>query len=248
VIYSRVNWACVYLVQAGLLERPKRGRFVITNRGRQVLRENPQAITREFLQQFDEFCAFLNRRSERSSAEASDQDSSSNPEETLELAHEKLRGELANELLSTVKACSPRFFETLVIDLLIAMGYGGSRVDAGQALGRTGDGGVDGIIKEDKLGLDFVYVQAKRWEGSVGRPVVQGFAGSLEGRRARKGVLITTSNFTKDAEEYVDRIEKRIVLIDGARLAELMIDHSLGVTQIASYPVHRIDSDYFEED
>ena len=248
VIYSRVNWACVYLVQAGLLGRPKRGRFVITDRGREVVRRNPEAISREFLQRFDEFREFLKRRSSRDHSETSEQMDGDNPEETLELAYQKIREELAEELLCTVKHCSPRFFESLVVDLLLAMGYGGSRVDAGQALGRSGDGGIDGIIKEDKLGLDVVYVQAKRWEGSVGRPVVQGFAGSLEGVRARKGVLITTSSFTQDAENYVERIEKRIVLIDGARLAELMMDHGLGVTLIASYPVHRIDSDYFEQD
>jgi restriction system protein len=145
-------------------------------------------------------------------------------------------------------ACSPRFFERLVVDLLVAMGYGGSRKDAGERIGQSGDGGVDGIIKEDRLGLDVVYIQAKRWEGTVGRPVVQGFAGSLEGFRARKGVLITTSAFSKDAKEYVDRIEKKIVLIDGEQLAQYMIDYGIGVAEVATYTVKKADLDYFGED
>ena len=140
------------------------------------------------------------------------------------------------------------FFERLVVDLLVAMGYGGSRQDAGQAVGGSGDDGIDGIIKEDKLGLDFVYVQAKRWENPVSRPTVQAFAGSLEGQRARKGVLITTSKFTRDAEEYVTRIEKRIVLIDGEQLASLMIDHGVGVADVATYQVKRVDADYFDQE
>lgn len=146
------------------------------------------------------------------------------------------------------KRCSPKFFERLVVDLLVAIGYGGSRKDAGQAVGRCGDDGVDGIIKEDKLGLDVVYIQAKRWEGTVGRPTVQEFAGSLEGHRARKGVLITTSRFSQDAKDYVGRIEKKIVLIDGEQLAQLMIDHGIGVTETVSYSIKRMDSDYFEAD
>jgi restriction system protein len=151
--------------------------------------------------------------------------------------------------LKRVREVPPTFFEGLVVDLLVAMGYGGSRKHAGQALGRTGDGGVDGIIKEDKLGLDVVYVQAKRWKNAntVGRPGVQAFAGSLEGHRARKGVFITTSKFTEDAIEYVQRIEKRIVLINGEELAQLMIDHNVGVSEVANYIVKKIDNDYFEE-
>ena len=157
-----------------------------------------------------------------------------------------LRDALANDILETVRKASPTFFEELVIDLLVAMGYGGSVEDAGRAVGKSGDGGIDGIIKEDKLGLDVVYVQAKRWSSSVGRPVVQAFAGSLEGVRARKGVLITTSSFSQDALDYVQKIEKRIVLIDGKQLADLMIDHGIGVNVVQTYKIKRLDSDYFE--
>ncbi len=162
------------------------------------------------------------------------------------VAHQNLRRRLASELLDKIKSCSPAFFERLVVDLLVTMGYGGSRQDAGQAIGRTGDDGIDGIIKEDWLGLDAVY-QAKRWSGTVGRPVVQAFAGSLEGHRARKGVLITTSRFSPDALEYVGRIEKRIVLIDGQHLATLMIDHGVGVSKVATYEISKLDLDYFDE-
>ena len=169
------------------------------------------------------------------------------PEETLEAAHQALRDELAQELLKRVKAETSKFFENLVIDVLVAMGYGGSRKDAAQAVGRSGDEGIDGIIKEDRLGLDVIYVQAKRWEGTVGRPVVQSFAGSLEGHHARKGIMITTSDFSSGALEYVKRIEKKIVLIDGETLAQYMVDHGVGVTPEVTYTVHRIDLDYFGE-
>jgi len=151
-------------------------------------------------------------------------------------------------LIERIKACSPVFFERLVVRLLVAMGYGGSLADAGQAVGRSGDGGIDGIIKEDKLGLDVVCIQAKRWEATVGRPVVQAFAGSMEGYRARKGVLITTSEFSKDAQEYVTRIERKIVLIDGRTLAEFMIDYDIGTTTSQTYAVKKADSDFFVEE
>jgi restriction system protein len=166
----------------------------------------------------------------------------------IEGGYASMRAELAADLISQIKACSPEFFEQLVVDLLVAMGYGGSRADAGHAVGGSGDGGIDGIIKEDRLGLDAVYIQAKRWEGSVGGPVVQAFAGSLMGQKASKGVMITTSHYTKDAQAYVEKIEKKIVLIDGPRLAELMIDFGIGVTEVASYSIKRLDSDYFEAD
>ncbi|HEY7536111.1 MAG TPA: restriction endonuclease, partial [Thermodesulfobacteriota bacterium] len=162
--------------------------------------------------------------------------------------YQNLRRTLARELLDRIKNCSPRFFEKLVVDLLVAMGYGGSRKDAGQAVGQSGDGGIDGIIKEDKLGLDVVYIQAKRWEATVGRPIVQAFAGSLEGQRARKGVLITTSQFSQDAKEYVNKIEKKIVLIDGDQLSQMMIDHGIGVAEVASYTVKKTDLDYFGDE
>jgi restriction system protein len=148
-------------------------------------------------------------------------------------------------LLENVKACSPKFFEQLVVELLVKMGYGGSQRDAARAVGQSGDGGIDGIIDEDRLGLDTIYIQAKRWEGPVGRPEIQKFAGALMGKKANKGIFITTSNFTKDATEYVASINSKIILIDGNRLADLMIDYDIGVTNITAYNLKRIDSDYF---
>ena len=170
------------------------------------------------------------------------------PEESIESAFGVLRSELADDLIDRLKAGSSEFFERTVVRLLVAMGYGGSLTDAGQVMGKPGDGGIDGLIKEDKLGLDAVYIQAKRWEGTVGRPAVQGFAGSMEGVRARKGVFITTSSFSKDASEYVARIERKIVLIDGEHLADLMIDHDVGVTTARTYMVKKVDLDFFADD
>lgn len=170
------------------------------------------------------------------------------PEEALESAYQRLRDDLAIELLQQIKSSSPSLFEKLVVELLVKMGYGGSRHDAGKAIGKSGDEGIDGIIKEDRLGLDIIYIQAKRWENTVGRPDIQKFAGALEGQRARKGIMITTSSFSQDAYDYVSRINSKIVLIDGKRLAQLMIDNNLGVNSLATYDIKRIDSDYFTEE
>lgn len=251
VFASRVAWACVYLTKAGALERPKRAVFRITGRGRELLALKLERLTVRVLYQYPEFLAF--HKGQRGGTEAEDtqelkEERNLTPEEQLAEAYKVLRESLANDILETVKNASPRFFEELVVDLLVSMGYGGSVEDAGKAVGRSGDGGIDGIIKEDKLGLDVVYVQAKRWSNSVGRPVVQAFAGSLEGFRARKGVLITTSYFSQDALEYVRMIEKRIVLIDGKQLADLMIDHDIGVNTLHTYKIKRLDTDYFEEE
>jgi restriction system protein len=172
--------------------------------------------------------------------------SDSTPEELFSQAYQRLRSNLEAELLDQVKSSSPAFFERLVIDLLVAMGYGGSRQDAGRAIGKSGDGGIDGIIKEDKLGLDVIYVQAKRWEGTVGRPEIQKFAGALQGQRANKGVFITTSGFSKEAEEYAGIIATKIILVTGEQLATLMVDHNIGVSPISRFELKRIDSDYFE--
>ena len=169
------------------------------------------------------------------------------PEKSIDENYQQIRTELAADLLEKIKSNSPGFFEKLVVDLLVKMGYGGSREDAGRAVGGSGDGGIDGIINEDRLGLDVVYIQAKRWEGSVSRPEIQRFAGALQGQRARKGVFITTSNFTRDAKEYVDTIDSKIVLIDGQQLAEYMIDHDIGVSTTKTYEIKRVDSDYFAE-
>jgi restriction system protein len=245
---NRVAWTITYLSKARLLDRVARGVFRISERGRQVLQKNPTELNNKFLRQFPEFVEFTRgTRVQTKKEDELEEDNVGTPFETLELAYQSLRKTLAQDFLDRIKTCSPKFFETLVVDLLVAIGYGGSRKDAGQAVGRSGDDGIDGIIKEDKLGLDVVYIQAKRWEATVGRPTVQEFTGSLEGHRARKGVLITTSRFSQDAKEYVGRIEKKIVLIDGEQLAQLMIDHRIGVTEVSSYVVSRVDSDYFEE-
>ena len=243
---NRVGWARTHLRKAGLLDSPKRGRFQITNRGREVLKSNLANITVKYLRQFPEYLEFVSKQENKQ--DEKEEEINQTPEEVLESSYQNLKRNLAQELLERVKKCSPRFFEKLVVDLLVSMGYGGSRKDAGQAVGRSGDEGIDGIIKEDKLGLDVVYLQAKRWDSTVGRPVVQAFAGSLEGHRARKGVLITTSQFSQDAKEYVGRIEKKIVLIDGEQLAQLMIEHGVGVAEVVSYTVKKVDIDYFGEE
>jgi restriction system protein len=256
VFLNRVGWATTYLSKAGLIERTARKRVRITARGYEALRSNLERIDNDYLLQFAEFAEF-SRRAPKVSGELvlakvnvteTSAEPSLSPDEMLEASYQRLRQSLAQNLLERVKHASPSFFEQLVVDLLVSMGYRGSRRDAGQAVGGSGDGGIDGIIKEDRLGLDFVYIQAKRWDGPVSRPTVQAFAGSLEGQRARKGVLITTSRFTNDAEEYVKRIEKRIVLIDGEQLAQLMLDYGVGVTEVANYRVQRVDLDYFGEE
>ena len=209
-----------------------------------VLRDPPDKITVGFLQQFPEFGSGVGDGAVEAISAAADH----TPREQLAVIHRTLQDELAQELLERVMGASPRFFEELVVDLLVKMGYGGSRRDAGEAVGRTGDGGIDGIIREDKLGLDVVYIQAKRWNNSVGAPAVQAFAGSLEGHRARKGVFITASTFTRDALEYVKRIEKKIVLIDGGELTHLMIEHGVGVRDIEEYVVRELDEGYFADE
>lgn len=247
---NRVGWARTYLKKAGLIESPKRGVLRITKRGKQVLSKHPSSLNVSFLEQFEGFQEFRALRHDDSNGEVQKAAvaEEATPEESLESAHQKLKSDLAIELLQTMKELSPSFFEKLVVDVLVKMGYGGTRQDAGRAVGKSGDDGIDGIIKEDRLGLDTIYVQAKRWtDSAIGRPEVQKFAGALQGHRARKGIFITTSSFTKEAHEYVSRIDSKIVLIDGAGLAKLMIDHNVGVATIATYEVKRIDSDYFQE-
>jgi len=248
---NRVGWARTYLKKAGLLESTGRGKFRINDRGLDVLRENPLEINVKYLEQFSEFLEFRDGSTRDANIDLKDDaaDKIKTPEEILEAGYQNLRGDLAQDLLDRIMGCSPEFFEKLVVDLLVAMGYGGSRKDAGEAVGRSGDGGIDGIIKEDKLGLDAVYIQAKRWEGTVGRPAVQAFAGSLMGNRAGKGVFITTSQFTKEASDYVKAIQQpKIVLIGGEQLAQFMIDHDIGVADVATYRVKRVDLDYFGEE
>lgn len=247
---NRVAWAKSYLQQAGLLLSPRRAHFQISDRGRAVLKAPPSRIDIKFLEQYPEFVDFRAPKVEVTTTLVdvpSVQAEPETPEEALEAAHQKMRVGLASELLSRVKAASPQFFENLVVELLVKMGYGGSRRDAGQAIGRSGDEGIDGVISEDRLGLDVVYLQAKKWDSTVGRPEIQRFVGALHGKRAKKGVFITTSTFSAEATTYVDHIDPKVVLIDGRRLAELMTDCGLGVNTSATYDVKRIDSDYFDE-
>ena len=246
--YNRVSWARTYLKKADLLNYPRRGFFAITSRGIQLLSENPQEITAKFLKRYDEFVQFIEIKNDNNSTNIENKTIVETPEEVLESAHQKLQENLSGEILESIKRCSPYFFEYLVVDLLVSMGYGGSRKEAGQAVGKSGDEGIDGIIKEDRLGLDVIYIQAKRWENVVGRPEIQKFAGALLGQSAKKGIFITTSDFTKGAIDYVTRIDSKIILVNGSRLAELMIEHSVGVTSVARYEVKRIDYDYFIED
>lgn len=245
---SRVAWARTYMTKAALLESPRRGYFRITQRGRDVLSKNPTQINVKFLEQFPEFIEFRAKRNEpKEEAHVSETENLQTPGELLESAYQKLREDLAAELLKTVKECSPSFFERLVVDVLVKMGYGGSRKEAGKAIGRSGDEGIDGIINEDRLGLDVIYIQAKRWQAPIGRPEIQKFVGALQGHRANKGIFITTSSFTREAEDYVAKINSKIVLIDGEQLSQLMIDHNVGVTPVTSYETKKIDSDYFIE-
>ncbi len=246
---NRVNWARTYMKKAALIEPTKRGVHKITKRGLDVLKQKPESIDVNYLAQFDEFKDFRALRHTKQEEEEGDLDlNGKTPEESLEGAHQKIRSDLAIELLQRLKSSSPAFFERLVVEVIVKMGYGGSRKDAGKAIGKSGDGGIDGIIKEDKLGLDAIYIQAKRWENTVGRPEIQKFVGALTGLRARKGLFITTANFTSDAQDYVSRIDAKVVLIDGETLAQLMIDHGVGVSTVGLYEIKKIDSDYFSEE
>lgn len=263
IIYkNRIRFARMHLIKAGLISSPERGYIQITELGKKVLRENPAAIDLKFLDQFPSYQNFkrdLKRKQKEKRTNVTEKSNSNDLEiapentinettqETLENAYEKLKDQSISDILEKVENCSWSFFEKLVVDLLVKMGYGGSRKDAGQAFAKANDEGIDGIIKEDKLGLDIIYVQAKRWKNVVGRPEIQKFAGALQGKRARKGVFITTSRFTKNAQDYVGLIDSKIVLIDGDELASLMLDYNLGVTVSATYELKEIDSDYFLE-
>ena len=250
--YNRVFWAKAHLKMAGLIDNIKRGHFIITNRGKQALSQKPNAINIKFLKQFPEYLenSRKNRADEKINVVETENDIESNatPEEILESNYLKVRNNLASEILSKIKSSPPAFFENLVVELLVKMGYGGTIHDAGKSIGRSGDEGIDGIIKEDRLGLDIIYIQAKRWENIVGRPEIQKFVGALAGQGAKKGVFITTSRFSNEAKEYQPKNETKIVLIDGEQLADLMIDFDLAVTTTHTYQIKRIDNDYFFEE
>ncbi len=248
VLRNRVGWARTYLKKAGLIENTRRAVFQITPRGQAVLSGKPEQIDNKALAQWPEFREFLKPEAERPPLNAPDvSDAGSTPEESIEAAYQTLREQTGRELLAKVLGASPEFFEQLVVELLVKMGYGGSRRDAGERIGRSGDGGVVGIIKEDRLGLDTIFLQAKRWQGTVGRPEIQKFVGALQGQRARKGVFLTTSTFTADAIDYVLRIDTKVVLIDGHQLTDYMMDFDVGVAPFATFTVKRIDSDYFDD-
>lgn len=254
---NRVGWAKTYLKKAELIDSPERGYVIINQKGKDLLKENLSEITSRELSRYDCFVEFKgNANSSQNYKTASDDVNETNlpeitatPQETLDKAYASLNNELMAELLSNIDNCSPFFFEKLVVDLLINMGYGGSRKEAGRAFQSSGDGGIDGIIKEDRLGLDVIYIQAKRWkkESVIGRPEIQKFAGALQGFRARKGVFITTSFFSKEARSYVEQIETKIILIDGKQLAEYMLDSNTGVTTVDVYKIKKIDLDYFQD-
>ncbi len=246
---NRVAWAKSYFIQARVLESTRRAHFRITDRGRELHREGLQRIDVHILNRYPEFVEFHSaERTQVGEVDGEKLPSVSTPEETLQQAYQGIRNQLASELIDRVKANSPEFFERLVVQLMVAMGYGGSIEDAGQAIGHTGDEGVDGIIKEDRLGLDVIYVQAKKWDGTVGRPEIQRFVGALHGKRARKGVFITTGRFSDDARSYVETIDPKVILIDYKTLANYMIDFNLGVAGSARYEIKRIDSDFFAEE
>lgn len=259
VFNNKVGWTKTHLKKAQLIDNPNRGIVKISTRGLEVLSENPPRIDMRYLSRYPEYVQF--RIASRTApvdgipVDTPEDEiaplirSTLTPIESLEQSYLEIRNDLADDLMEQIMNCSPQFFEQMVIDLLITMGYGGSRQDAGQAIGQSHDGGVDGIIKEDKLGLDVIYIQAKRWNNTtVGRPEIQSFVGSLVGRRAIKGIFITTSNFSREAQEYVKNIDKKVVLINGQELTQLMIDHGIGVTDITAYTIKRVDTDYFVEE
>lgn len=250
IVVNRISWAKTYLTKAGLLESTRRGYFQITQKGLDLLKTNPENIDNTVLMQFDEFKVFKKRRNKKEGKEENDdryeEEITYTPEEALEYGVSRINGTLADDLIKQIKKCKPSFFEKIVIDLLVKMGYGGSKQEAAQVIGKSGDEGIDGIIKEDKLGLDVIYVQAKRWENVVGRPEIQKFVGALAGQKARKGIFITTSYFTKEAEDYSKNLDTKLVLIDGRKLTELMIEHNVGVSVVEIIEIKKIDLDYFD--
>ena len=245
LFYNRVGWARTYLVKAGLLETPRRGYIAITESGLKLLAEKPTEVNNKLLKRYQGFRDFQSIGSEEKLPKEPAQQT---PEELIEDGCQSIRDNLALELLKEIKASSPQFFERLVVELLVNMGYGGSRKDAGEAIGKSGDGGINGIIKEDRLGLDVIYIQAKRWENNVAPAEIQKFVGALHGKKANKGVFITTSSFSKNALEYALNVGTKVILIDGNQLAQLMIDYNVGVSSVSSYEIKKIDSDYFVEE
>ena len=238
--------------KAGLISSTKRAHFKISNSGLELLKENLTEINSKYLKRYDEFVKFRSIKKDKQATfstqiELTGDNTDQTPEELLEYSYQGLHSTLAKEVLDIVKECSPSFFEKLVIDLLITMGYGGSRKDAGQAMGKSGDGGIDGIINEDKLGLDVIYIQAKKWDNTVPVREIRDFTGALASKKAKKDIFITTSSFPDSVYNFVKEVEYKIILIDGESLADLMIEHSVGLSTVNTYHVKNIDFDYFEE-
>jgi len=248
VIASRIGWARTYLTKAGLLEATKRGYFQITAQGLAVLEAKPKTVDTNFLRQFEAFEAFYKREPSQLTQEAHPiENNEQTPDELIAAGYKQIHAKLASDLMEQLRACPPAFFEKLVVQLLVAMGYGGNFAEAAQVIGKSSDEGIDGIINEDKLGLDVIYIQAKRWEQPVSRPEIQKFAGALLGKKAKKGIFITTSTFSAGARTYAENIDSRIILIDGDRLTDLMIQYDLGVNTYETYQLKKLDLDFFIE-
>ena len=248
---NRVGWARTYLKKAELLVYTQKDVFKITDRGLTVLKEKPSKINVKYLKRFPELLEFI--KPSKKIVHPKDKDielilEKKTPEDLLEIGYEKFQEKLLSDLLEKITQCSPEFFERLVVELLVGMGYGGSFEDAGKAIGKSGDEGIDGIIKEDRLGLDVIYVQAKRWANQVGRPDIQKFAGALLGKKAKRGIFITNSTFSEKAIEYARNVENKIILIDGEQLTKHMVENGIGVSETASYSINKIDLDYFTEE
>jgi len=255
VIINRIAWAKSYLKQANLVEAVKRGYYKITDAGMDVVfNKNPDKIDINYLMQFPSFVAFKHGKSTDAQKISSFTmqsevcSSEKTPEEYIEFGFNSIEQKLKQEIMASIKGCSFRFFEKLVIDLLLSMGYGGSRQEAGKLTNKGSDEGIDGIINEDKLGLDVIYIQAKRWDSNISRPEIQKFAGALQGKRAKKGIYISTSIFTREAHDFAKSIDNKIILIDGDRLAELMIEHNVGLSVVQTFNLKKVDTDYFSEE
>ncbi len=252
---NRVNWACYDLYKAGIFDRPKRGHYQISDLGRKILAQDPANLNRTFLRQFPQFLEWDKGSAKTSGAKSVSIEHEGVPSQTanerLETAFEEMQAALKQDLLDLVRKMDPYAFEQLVVDLLVAMGYGGSRAEAARVTQRSGDEGIDGVIKEDRLGLETIYLQAKRWQNAVGRKELQAFVGALHGQGASKGVFITSGEFANTASEYVEKISQKgqkVVLIDGVKMAALMIEHGVGVSSIKTYALKRVDGDYFESE
>lgn len=248
---NRVGWTRTYLKKAGLITSPSRGVCQLTEQGRRVLDSNPAVIDNAFLEQFESFRQFMHAEPTPAKRTVTDDQDGQTPQDAFDLAYQKINHALADDLLAEIMKQTPAFFEKLVVSLLENMGYGGSVENAGVVVGQTGDEGIDGIIREDKLGFSLIYIQAKRWDRttSIGRPEIQKFVGALAGQGASKGLFITTAQFTREAREYAKKQHTtKVVLVDGEALAKLMIEYNLGVSTEAVYQIKRLDSDFFSDE